>query len=108
MVILWSGTLAGTTNPSGTAEPLPDEPIRCGYDWFIDQRTMTDPKKAEAQNEELDLEQLEEAAGAIGGSAGPGGTTFLKQNVGGTAGPGGTSYPKTNVAGSANPGGDDI
>ena len=26
---------------------------------------MTDPKKAEAQNEELDLEQLEDAAGGI-------------------------------------------
>ena len=26
---------------------------------------MTDPKKAEAQNEELDLEQLEDAAGGV-------------------------------------------
>ena len=51
---------------------------------------MTDPKNPEAQNEELDLEQLEEAAGGLGT----------------TAGPGGTSFPKTNVAGSASPGGD--
>jgi len=53
---------------------------------------MTDPKNPEAQNEELDLEQLEEAAGGLGT----------------TAGPGGTSFPKTNVAGSASPGGDDV
>ena len=52
---------------------------------------MTDPKKAEAQNEELDLEELKDAAGGVGGLSGPGGTTFLKQNVGGSAGPGGTS-----------------
>ena len=85
---------------------------------------MTDPNKAEARNEELDLEELKEAAGGISGLSGPGGTTFLKQNLGGTAGPGGTTYlkqnmgttsgpgvttfPKTNVAGSAGPGGDDI
>ena len=53
---------------------------------------MTDPKNSEAQNEELNLEQLEEAAGGIGGSAGPGGTTYLKENIGTTAGPGGTSF----------------
>ena len=52
---------------------------------------MTDPKNPEAQNEELDLEQLEEAAGGLGT----------------TAGPVGTSFPKTNVAGSAS-GGDDV
>ena len=69
---------------------------------------MTDPKNPEAQSEELDLEQLEDAAGGLGGTAGPGGTTFLKQNVVGTSGPGGTSYPKTNIAGSASPGGDDV
>ena len=85
---------------------------------------MTDPKNPEAQNEELDLEQLEDAAGGIGttsgpggtsylkqnisGTSGPGGTTFLKQNVSGTSGPGGTSYPKTNLGGSADPRGDDI
>ena len=86
-----------------------DEPIGCGHDWCIDQvEPMTDPKRPEAQNEELDLEELKGAAGGLGGLCGPGGTTFLKENVGGTAGPGGTSYPKTNIAGSANPGCDDI
>ena len=95
-----------------------DEPIRCGYDWCIDQvAPMTDPKNSEAMNEELGLEQLEDAAGGfepglyyddvslvpfksepkrnkqnVGGTSGPGGTTFLKQNVGGTSGPGGTSF----------------
>ena len=69
---------------------------------------MTDPKNSEATNEELDLEQLEDAAGGLGGLCGPGGTTYLKQNLGGTSGPGGTSFPKTNVGGSAGPGGDDI
>ena len=53
---------------------------------------MTDPKNPEAQNEELDLEELKGAAGGVGGLSGPGGTTFLKQNVGGSADPGGTSY----------------
>ena len=53
---------------------------------------MTDAKNPEATNEELDLEQLEDAAGGIGG----------------TSGPGGTSFPKTNIAGSADPGGDDV
>ena len=52
-------------------------------------KAMTDAKNPEAQNEELDLEQLEDAAGGLGGASGPGGTTFLKQNVGGSAGPGG-------------------
>nr|BDD46730.1 hypothetical protein 1 [bacterium] len=69
---------------------------------------MTDPKNAEAHNEELDLEQLEDAAGGVSTTSGPGGTTFLKENIGGTAGPGGTSYPKTNIGGSADPGGDDV
>ena len=50
---------------------------------------MTDPKNPEAQNEELDLEELKGAAGGVGGLSGPGGTTFLKQNVSGSAGPGG-------------------
>ena len=50
---------------------------------------MTDPKNSEAQIEELNLDQLEDAAGGIGGTSGPGGTTFLKQNVGGSASPGG-------------------
>ena len=50
---------------------------------------LTDPKKAEAQNEELDLEQLEEAAGGLGTTAGPGGTSFPKTNIGGNASPGG-------------------
>ena len=50
---------------------------------------MTDPKNPEAQNEELDLEQLEDAAGGIGTTSGPGGTTFPKTNIGGSAGPGG-------------------
>ena len=39
---------------------------------------MTDPKNPEAQNEELDLEQLEEAAGGLCTTAGPGGTSFPK------------------------------
>ena len=50
---------------------------------------MTDPKNPEAQNEELDPEQLEDAAGGIGTTSGPGGTTFPKTNLGGSAGPGG-------------------
>ena len=45
---------------------------------------MTDPKNPEAQNEELDLEQLEEAAGGLGTTAGPGGTSFPKTNVAGS------------------------
>ena len=84
---------------------------------------MTDPKNSEAQNEELDLEELKEAADGIGGLSGPGGTSFpktnitgplgsgcsdLKEKLGTTSGPGGTSFPKTNVAGSAGPGGDDV
>ena len=69
---------------------------------------MTDPKNPEAINEELDLEELKDAAGGVGTTAGPGGTTFLKQNVSGSAGPGGTTFPKTNIGGSASPGGDDI
>ena len=50
---------------------------------------MTDPKNSEAQSEELDLEQLEDAAGGIGTTSGPGGTTFLKDNISGSANPGG-------------------
>ena len=69
---------------------------------------MTEPKKPESTNEDLDLEQLEDAAGGIGSTFGPGGTTYLKENIGGASGPGGTSFPKTNVTGSAGPGGDDI
>ena len=73
---------------------------------------MTDPKNSEAQNEELDLEQLKDAAGGLeggsgndtylrgpkrtvqnlSGTSGPGGTTYLKENLGGTSGPGGTSF----------------
>ena len=74
---------------------------------------MTDPKNPEATNEELDLEQLEEAAGGlyyddvslipfksepkrnkqnVRGTSGPGGTTYLKDNIGGSAGPGGTTF----------------
>ena len=53
---------------------------------------MTDPKNPEAQNEELDLEELKGAAGGISS----------------TSGPGGTSFPKTNIGGSASPGGDDV
>ena len=37
---------------------------------------MTAPKNPEAQNEVLDLEQLEDAAGGVGGTSGPGGTSF--------------------------------
>ena len=74
---------------------------------------MTDPKNPEAQSEELNLEQLEEAAGGyyddvslipylksepkrnkqnVSTTSGPGGTTFLKQNVSSTSGPGGTTF----------------
>ena len=53
---------------------------------------MTDPKNPEATNEELDLEQLEEAAGGVGTTAGPGGTSFPKTNIGSTSGPGGTTF----------------
>ena len=58
---------------------------------------MTAPKNSEAQNEELDLEQLKDAVGGLEG--GSGNDTYLRgpkrtvQNIGGTAGPGGTSYP---------------
>ena len=54
------------TKSTNNLERAPiDEPIRCGYDWDIDQRTapMADPKNTEAQNEELDLDQLKDAAG---------------------------------------------
>ena len=68
-------------------------------------KAMTDPKNSEAQSEELDLDQLEDAAGGLSGLSGPGGTTYLKENLGGTAGPGGTTYLKENVGGSAGPGG---
>ena len=63
---------------------------------------MTDPKNPEAQNEELDLEQLKDAVGGLEG--GSGNDTYLRgpkrtvQNIGGTAGPGGTSYPKSEIA----------
>ena len=69
---------------------------------------MTDPKNPEAQNEELDLEELKDAAGGLGNDR-----TYLRgpkrtvQNVG-EPGPGGTSFPKTNLGGSASPGGDDV
>ena len=73
---------------------------------------LTDPKKAEAENEELDLEELKDAAGGleggsgndlylrrpkrtvqdVSGASGPGGTTYLKENIGGASGPGGTSF----------------
>ena len=63
---------------------------------------MTDPKNPEAQNEELDLELLKDAVGGLEG--GSGNDTYLRgpkrtvQNIGGTAGPGGTSYPKSEIA----------
>ena len=50
---------------------------------------MTDPNNLETTHEELDLEQLEDAAGGVEGLSGPGGTTYLKQNVAGSARPGG-------------------
>ena len=81
---------------------------------------MTDPKNPEAQNEELDLEQLEDAAGGAtaieygliaaakplvrknqfttgaGGdsfkTSGSGGTTDSKENISSTSAPGGTSF----------------
>ena len=57
---------------------------------------MTDPKNPEAQNEELDLEQLKDAVGGLEG--GSGNDTYLRgpkrtvQNIGGTSGPSGTSF----------------
>ena len=66
---------------------------------------MTDPKNPEATNEELGLEQLEDAAGGLGTMAGPGRTTFLKQNLGSTSGPGGTTFLKENISGTSGPGG---
>ena len=71
---------------------------------------MTDPKNPEATNEELNLEQLEDAAGGlyyddvslIPFKSEP---KRNKQNIGGSAGPGGTSYPKTNLGGASGPGG---
>ena len=63
---------------------------------------MTDPKNTEAQSEELNLEQLEEAAGGYYDDVSL--IPYLKsepkrnkQNIGGTAGPGGTSFPKTGI-----------
>ena len=70
---------------------------------------MTDPKNPEAQNEELDLEQLEDAAGGATAieygliaaakplvrknqfTTGAGGDSFK------TSGPGGTSHPKKKI-----------
>ena len=70
---------------------------------------MNDPKKTEATNEELGLEQLEDAAGGATAieyglmaaakplvrknqfTTGAGGDSFK------TSGPGGTSFPKKNV-----------
>ena len=66
---------------------------------------MTNPKNPEAQSEELGLEQLEDAAGGVSGTAGPGGTTYLKENIGSTSGPGGTTYLKDNVSTTSGPGG---
>ena len=64
---------------------------------------MTDHKNPEATNEELNLEQLEEAAGGLyydDVSLIP----YLKsepkrnkQNLSGASGPGGTSFPKTGI-----------
>ena len=51
---------------------------------------MTNPRNTEDQ--ELSLDQLKDAAGGIAGTAGPGGSTFLKDNIGGQAGPGGTIF----------------
>ena len=71
---------------------------------------MTDPKNSEAQNEELDLEQLEDAAGGYFDDVSL--IPYLKsepkrnkQNIGGTSGPGGTSFPKTNLGSTSGPGG---
>ena len=82
---------------------------------------MTDPKNPEAINEELDLEELKDAAGGVEGGSGNDRVqprhkrTALyfsarsgPEAVSATAGPGGTTFPKTNLGGSAGPGGDDI
>jgi len=44
---------------------------------------MTDPKNTEDQ--ELSLDQLKDAAGGIGTTSGPGGTSFPKDKVKSTA-----------------------
>ena len=78
---------------------------------------MTDPKNSENQSEELSLDELEGVAGGgvcfedrIGESdEDVNDTCFkLKQSLSGTAGPGGSTFLKSNLGGSANPGGDDI
>ena len=67
---------------------------------------MADPKNTEDQ--ELSLDQLKDAAGGVGSTSGPIGTSFPKDRISGSAGPGGTTYLKDNIGGSAGPGGDDI
>ena len=71
-------------------------------------------------NNELTLDQLQTISGGrvtrcgtvhtfltakLGGTSGPGGTTFPAAKVGTTSGPGGTSFPAAKLGGSANPGG---
>ena len=78
---------------------------------------MTETKNPEAQNEELNLEQLEDAAGGFEPGLYYDDVSLIpfksepklnKQNISGTAGPGGTTFLKQNLSGSAGPGGDDI
>ena len=69
---------------------------------------MTDPKNPEAMNEELNLEQLEDAAGAATSTEyGASAAMIALALVGGDIASE-TPCPKTNIAGSASPGGDDV
>ena len=55
-----------TNSTDNLERALMEDPSGCGYDRCIDQvEPMTDPKNSEAQSEELHLQQLEEAAGAV-------------------------------------------
>ena len=86
-----------TKSTDNLERALMEDPIGCGYDRCIDQvAPMTDPKNPETTNEELGLEQLEDAAGGyyddvslIPFKSEP---KRNKQNLGGTSGPGGTSF----------------
>ena len=62
-----------------------DKPICWAMTGSSTNASMTDPKNPGAQNEELNLEQLEDAAGGVGGTSGPGGTSFPKTGI--TPGP---------------------
>ena len=69
---------------------------------------MTDPKNSETTNEELSLEQLEDAAGAATSTEyGASAAMIAVALVGGDIACE-IPCPKTNIAGSTSPGGDDV